>query len=161
MTVKISFDKDADVLYVRRETSELIVNSKESDLNSNLIINFDKDGNVIGVQIMFVSSLLEYPKLWHDTLKSDRASLPSDIRREIDKWIDENQFKHQNEKAEQIFGFLGKLGSKNKEEHASEAARLIFKDLSDRALISRCWVDAETIQEMLDSWREIIISQMK
>lgn len=49
--MKIRYDPDADALYIRLRNEE-VHHTKEVD--DNTILDFNKDGQVIGVEILFV-----------------------------------------------------------------------------------------------------------
>ena len=49
--MKISYDSDADVMYIKLREGE-VAKTKETD--DNTILDYDKKGNVIGVELLFV-----------------------------------------------------------------------------------------------------------
>ena len=50
--MKITYDSDADAMYIYITEDRDIAKTKEID--ENTILDYDKDGNVIGVEILFV-----------------------------------------------------------------------------------------------------------
>ena len=56
--MKITYDKDADAMYIKLKDDE-IVNTKEIDRNT--IIDLNKKGEIIGIEILFVKE--RNPKL--------------------------------------------------------------------------------------------------
>lgn len=49
--MKISYDPDADAMYITLREGE-VDHTKEID--ENTIIDFDKEGNVLGIEVLFV-----------------------------------------------------------------------------------------------------------
>jgi len=50
--MKIEYDKDADALYIEFGTGEFAKNKK---IDSNTIIDLDKNDNILGIEIINVS----------------------------------------------------------------------------------------------------------
>ena len=50
--MKITYDKDADAMYVELTDKKF---SKCKEIDRNTILDFDEDGNVIGIELLFVS----------------------------------------------------------------------------------------------------------
>jgi uncharacterized protein YuzE len=50
--MKISYDKGADAMYVKLTDEKF---SKCKEVDKNTILDLDKEGNVIGIEILFVS----------------------------------------------------------------------------------------------------------
>jgi len=50
--MKITFDKEADAVYIEFSSGEFASNKKIDD---NTIIDLDKDGNILGIEILSVS----------------------------------------------------------------------------------------------------------
>ena len=50
--MKITFDKEADALYIEFSEGEFAKNKKIDD---STIIDFDKEGNILGIEILGVS----------------------------------------------------------------------------------------------------------
>lgn len=55
--MKISYDKDADAMYVQLTDKKF---SKCKEIDRNTILDLDEDGNVIGIELLFVSK--RFPK---------------------------------------------------------------------------------------------------
>ncbi len=55
--MKITYDKEADAAYIYLSDSLF---SKNRIVNENTIIDLDKDGNVIGIELLYVSK--NFPK---------------------------------------------------------------------------------------------------
>ena len=53
--MKVTYDPDADAMYIRL-TSEKF--SKTKVIDDNTILDLDKKGNVIGIELLFVSKHL-------------------------------------------------------------------------------------------------------
>lgn len=53
--MKITYDKEADAMYVKLTQEKF---SKVKVVNRNTILNLDKHGNVIGIELLFVSKHL-------------------------------------------------------------------------------------------------------
>ena len=49
--MKISYDQDADAMYIRLRDGEI---NKTKEIDDNTILDYDKKGNVIGVELLFV-----------------------------------------------------------------------------------------------------------
>ena len=52
--ISFNFDKEADALYVEIQTGEF---SKNKKLSNSVILDLDKDENIIGLEIINVSKL--------------------------------------------------------------------------------------------------------
>ncbi len=50
--MKITYDKDADAMYVYLTDKKF---SKCKEIDKNTILDLDEDGNVIGIELLFVS----------------------------------------------------------------------------------------------------------
>jgi uncharacterized protein YuzE len=55
--MKISYDKDADAMYVQLTDKKF---SKCKEIDRNTILDLDEEGNVIGIELLFVSK--RFPK---------------------------------------------------------------------------------------------------
>ena len=53
--MKVTYDEDADAMYIKL-TSEKF--SKTRLIDKNTILNLDENGNVIGIELLFVSKHL-------------------------------------------------------------------------------------------------------
>lgn len=60
MVLKASYDQAHDVLYLKEEGCQ-IMTSKECDTDCNLILNHNRLGRVVGVQILCASELKDAP----------------------------------------------------------------------------------------------------
>lgn len=79
--VKLSFDDEVDVLYARLEGSE-IVDSRESDSDFELVLNFDKSGKIVGIQLIGARVIPDSVWATHPA----RALLPPEILNVVDRW---------------------------------------------------------------------------
>lgn len=50
--MKITYDKNADAMYIEIIDGEFFTNKKTGD---NIIIDLDKEGNILGIEILDVS----------------------------------------------------------------------------------------------------------
>ena len=50
--MKITFDKEADAIYIEFSNGEFISNKK---IDNDTIIDLDKDGNILGIEIINAS----------------------------------------------------------------------------------------------------------
>ena len=50
--MKITFDKEADAVYIELSSGEFASNKK---IDNNTIIDLDEDGNIIGIELLNVS----------------------------------------------------------------------------------------------------------
>ncbi len=50
--MKITFDKEADAVYIELGSGEFVSNRK---IDNNTIIDLDKNGNVLGIELLNVS----------------------------------------------------------------------------------------------------------
>ena len=50
--MKITYDKDADAMYVELTDKKF---SKCKEIDRNTILDLDEEGNVIGIELLFVS----------------------------------------------------------------------------------------------------------
>ena len=53
--MKVIYDEDADAMYIKLTNEKF---SKAKIIDKNTILNIDKDGNVIGIELLFVSKHL-------------------------------------------------------------------------------------------------------
>ena len=53
--MKVTYDPEADAIYVKLTNEKF---SRNKIIDKNTILNLDKDGNVIGIEILFVSKHL-------------------------------------------------------------------------------------------------------
>ena len=53
--MKITYDKEADAMYVKLTDEKF---SKTKIIDKNTILNLDENGNVIGIELLFVSKHL-------------------------------------------------------------------------------------------------------
>lgn len=49
--MRITYDAEADAMYIKFRETEV---DHTQEINENTIIDFDKDGQVIGVEVLFV-----------------------------------------------------------------------------------------------------------
>ncbi len=49
--MKITYDPDADAMYIKLKECEV---ATTREIDENTIADYDKDGNVIGIEILFV-----------------------------------------------------------------------------------------------------------
>lgn len=49
--MEISYDQDADAMYIKLREGEV---DKTKEIDDNTILDYDKQGNVIGVELLFV-----------------------------------------------------------------------------------------------------------
>ncbi len=50
--MKVTYDREADAMYIKLTEEKF---SKVNIIDKNTILNLDKDGNVIGIELLFVS----------------------------------------------------------------------------------------------------------
>ncbi|MDX2127418.1 MAG: DUF2283 domain-containing protein [Chloroherpetonaceae bacterium] len=56
--MKISYDKSVDILRIEFSGAKI----KESDeIKKGLILDFDKDGNIVGLEMLHASNNLQFP----------------------------------------------------------------------------------------------------
>jgi len=53
--MKVTYDPDADAMYVKLTNEKF---SKTKVIDDNTILDLDKNGNVIGIELLFVSKRL-------------------------------------------------------------------------------------------------------
>ena len=53
--MKVTYDEDADAMYIKLTDEKF---SKAKIIDKNTILNLDKGGNVIGIELLFVSKHL-------------------------------------------------------------------------------------------------------
>lgn len=85
MIVKTHYDKRHDVLYVRDQLSHISY-AQEHAIDGDLVLNYDRNGKIIGLQFLFVSMV---KGMW--STHPGRHSLPGPIRDEVDRfmaWLD-------------------------------------------------------------------------
>lgn len=79
MTTTLSFDQNADVLYVKRDGARIV----DSEIDGDCIVNMDDHRRVVGVQLLCAIERGTGPR---DAL--DR--IPNDISERVRLWLDEN-----------------------------------------------------------------------
>ena len=65
--MEISYDKDADVLYIKLKNGKFKTNKKVSE---NVILDLDDKNNVLGVEFLFVSENIPLSSLNNIKLKN-------------------------------------------------------------------------------------------
>ena len=65
--MKIEYDKEADALYIEFGSGEFAKNKK---IDSNTIIDLDKDNNILGIEIINVSKRMPKDFLSNITLNN-------------------------------------------------------------------------------------------
>ncbi len=53
--MKVTYDEEADAMYIKLTNEKF---DKVKVIDKNTILNVDKDGNVIGIELLFVSKHL-------------------------------------------------------------------------------------------------------
>jgi len=69
----IRYDQASDALYIRLKDNKY---SESDEINSNIILDFDKDKNVIGIEILDASRYLDTDEL---------SSVKFEVSKKIDK----------------------------------------------------------------------------
>ena len=59
--MKITYDKEADALYIKLKEYAV---DKTKEVDKNLIVDYDKAGEIIGIEILFVKERM--PRLLND-----------------------------------------------------------------------------------------------
>ncbi len=67
--MKITYDSEADAMYVKLSNEKF---SKTRVIDKNTILNLDQNGNVIGIEILFVSKHL--PKNFYSNISVENIS---------------------------------------------------------------------------------------
>ncbi len=65
--MKITFDKEADAVYIEFSSGEFASNKKIDD---NTIIDLDKEGNILGIEILSVSETMPNDFLSNVTIQN-------------------------------------------------------------------------------------------
>ena len=60
--MKITFDKKADAMYIYLQTKKVF---KTKQVTNDTIVDMDKEGNVIGIELLFVSKRMPIENLAH------------------------------------------------------------------------------------------------
>ncbi len=69
--MKVECDPEADAVYIRLRDSEV---ATTRELDDNLIIDLDKDGKIVGIELLFVSDYLRPEDLETLTLTTLRSA---------------------------------------------------------------------------------------
>lgn len=56
--MKFEFDQAADALYIQLKDGEI---EKSEEIKPGMILDYDKNGNVLGVEVLYVSKRAEIP----------------------------------------------------------------------------------------------------
>ncbi len=67
--MKITYDKDADAMYVKLTNEKF---SKTKIIDKNTILNLDENGDVIGIELLFISKHL--PKNFMSNISVENIS---------------------------------------------------------------------------------------
>jgi len=67
--MKITYDKDADAMYVKLTNEKF---NKTKIIDKNTILNLDERGNVIGIELLFISKHL--PKNFMQNISVENLS---------------------------------------------------------------------------------------
>jgi len=65
--MKVTYDPDADAMYVKLTEEKF---SKTKIIDNNTILDLDKNGNVIGIELLFVSKHLPKESLSRVTVET-------------------------------------------------------------------------------------------
>ncbi len=84
-SVSLDLDSNADVLYLRLEGAR-IEHSREAPSDDSLILNMDREGQIVGVQVLYASNLAEH---WHE--HPDKGMLPAALCSALDNWTKQQQ----------------------------------------------------------------------
>ena len=76
--MKIEYDSDVDAAYIYLDESPQAKSEKTIELNDNLIADFDKNGKLIGIEILSASKVLR-----------DKSALST---KAISAWVSNNTF---------------------------------------------------------------------
>ena len=68
--MKITYDKDADAMYIELANKKF---SKCKEVDKNTILDLDEEGNVIGIEILFVSKRF-HNKIPHSIIVENLSS---------------------------------------------------------------------------------------
>ena len=60
--MKITFDKEADAMYIYLQSKKVF---RTKQITDDTIVDLDKKGNVIGIELLFVSKRIPIEKLTH------------------------------------------------------------------------------------------------
>lgn len=61
--MEIKYDKEADALYIELKKGNFDHNK---EIDKNLIVNYDKEGNILGIEVLFVKE--NNPQLLKDII---------------------------------------------------------------------------------------------
>jgi len=79
--IRTRYDRDLDVLYVLDER-EHVAHSHEHQIDSDLVLNYNRDGQIVGAQFLFVRELRG---MWG--AHPGRHCLPGAIRDSVDRFM--------------------------------------------------------------------------
>jgi uncharacterized protein YuzE len=65
-SVKITFDKKADAMYIYLQSKKVL---KTKQVTDDTIVDMDKDGNVIGIELLFISKRVPIEKISNLNIK--------------------------------------------------------------------------------------------
>ena len=65
--MKISYDRDSDAMYIEFRKGDFSKNKKIDDLT---IVDFDKKGNILGIELLDASKRIPKKSLTHVNLKN-------------------------------------------------------------------------------------------
>ena len=65
--MKISYDSEADAMYIKSKDGEVL---KTKEVDDNTILDYDKKGNVIGVELLFVKERMPSTSLSEITFEN-------------------------------------------------------------------------------------------
>lgn len=71
--MKIRYEQSSDAVYIRLKDSKY---SESDEVSSNIILDFDKKGNVIGIEILDASNYLDINEL---------SSIKFEVNKKINK----------------------------------------------------------------------------
>jgi len=83
--VRTTYDSKHDALYVKLLGAR-IATSREHAIDSDLVLNYDRDGDIVGIQFLLVSLV---HGMWQ--AHPARRALPGALRDEVDRfmgWMD-------------------------------------------------------------------------
>jgi len=84
--INVKYDVSSDVLYVKK-THSIISKSKPMMDDDFVILNYDKDNNVVGLQFLEIEYLSV--ETWRNYFQT--AEIPADIFKAVDNWLIDRQ----------------------------------------------------------------------
>ena len=72
--MKIEYSKDADALYITLNDNDIV---ESDEVTEDIIMDYDKGGNVVGIEILWVSEKADISQLFIRSFDKEKVTVES------------------------------------------------------------------------------------